>query len=141
MTLLRASTVLQAIGSSALPRSSIDANSGIQVYSRGGMFWSNKPMIMRNAPYTINNPTVGQIETRINFGHAGSSAKGQRGFAADGLPAVASAVRSKIAGYHAPHALQPEAYLSSNKHTVHTMVELEAVLSTMTRSSGAVALR
>ena len=130
---LRATTFLSGIGGakSAVPRWGLEANTGIQVYGKGGMFWSKKQIIVRNAPYTINNPHKGQIEARINFGDTASGTKGQRGFSAEGLPKPASIIKSQVAGYRAPDRLAVEQYPSSLRHTLHTLAELKVMLAEM----------
>jgi len=124
--LVRPSTFIAGVlagAGTAEPRWRFGAKA-IQVYSPGGMFWSKKSLILRNAPYTIEAPHLGQIQTRIQFGEAARAAKGSKGFV-EGLPAVAAAVKRAMSGFRAPDAMRPEDYPSKKFHTVHTLEELK----------------
>ena len=123
--LLRPQTILAAFGA-ASPRNAIGAK-GVQLYAPGGMFWSKKAMILRNAPYTIENPHLGQIETRLQFADIASRARGERGFM-DGLPIVAYRIREGMTGYRAADRMDPEAYPSRIKRTFHTAEDLRRML-------------
>jgi len=96
----------------------------VQIYAPGRMFWSKKAVIIRNAPFTIEAPHLGQIQTRINFGEIARRNKGAKGFQ-DGLPAVAYAVKTGMTGYRAPDRLREEEYPSKKQHTLHTVEELK----------------
>jgi len=125
--LLRASTflvgVLNAASGSAEARWQMGANA-IQVYAPGGMFWSSKSLILRNAPYTINNPHLGQIEVRTRFGEIARSHKGAKGFI-EGLPAIAYYIKKELTGFKAPDAMTPEDYPSKKQRTKHTLESLK----------------
>ena len=136
--LLRPQTIVAAFGS-ASPRNAIGAK-GVQIYAPGGMHWSKKALIMRNAPYTIENPTLGQIETRLTFADIASRAKGERGFI-DGLPAVAYRIREAMTGYRAADRMDPEAYPSKIKRTFHTAEDLRAMLEKKAAARRAVPAR
>ena len=131
MTLVRGSAVFAAISGKAVPRSSLGAATGMQVYSAGGMFWSKKPTILRNPPYTIDDPHDGQKEIRIEFGTLAQQAKGQRGFK-NGLPAVAAYIQEHLSGYKAPDSMAKESYPSAKRHTIHTLNELKVMLKQQT---------
>ena len=78
----------------AEPRSQFGAKT-VQIYAPGRMFWSKKGVIIRNAPYTIEAPHLGQIQARINFGEVARRHKGEKGFR-DGLPIIAWHIRNEI---------------------------------------------
>jgi len=122
--LVRPQVIFAAAGT-AQPRNKLGA-SGIQIYSPGGMFWSKKSLILRNAPYTIENPHVGQIETRLNFGDHASMNKGARGFER-GLPKVAARLQDALSGYRAANRMAPEEY-PSRQRGYHTMDDLRSML-------------
>ena len=124
MVLVRPQTILAGFGK-AQPRSAIGAK-GLQIYSPGGMFWSKKGLIVRNPPYTIENPHLGQIEVRMQFGEIARRHAGERGFI-DGLPAVAYYIRQELSGYRAPNRLPEGQYPSATKKTFHTLEELRAM--------------
>jgi len=128
MVLVRGSTFISAVfrGVTAEPRWAFGAKA-MQVYAPGGMFWSRKSVIARNAPYTIESPHAGQIEARINFGEIASRHKGEKGFR-EGLPIIAYHIKTEMSGYKAPHAMRPEDYPSKKFHTVHTLDELKRML-------------
>ena len=124
--LLRGSTFVSAVFSSggAEPRWRFGAKA-IQVYAPGGMWWARKPVIARNAPYTIESPHLGQMQTRINFGEVARRHKGEKGFR-EGLPIVAWHIKNEIGGkYKAPDRMREEDYPSKKFHTVHTLEELK----------------
>ena len=131
--LLRPNVVFAAAGT-ALPRNKLGA-CGIQAYSPGGMFWSKKSLILRNAPYTIENPHTGQIEARLNFGDHARANAGARGFER-GLPKVAARLQDALSGYRAPDRMSPEEY-PSRQGGYHSMEELKAMLERKTRAAAA----
>jgi len=122
--LLRPNVVFAAAGT-ALPRNKLGA-CGIQAYSPGGMFWSKKALILRNAPYTIENPHAGQIEARLNFGDHAQANAGARGFER-GLPKVAARLQDALSGYRAAHRMDPSEY-PSRQRGFHTMEDLDKML-------------
>ena len=127
--LVRGSTFISAVFSAtagAEPRWRFGAKA-IQVYAPGGMFWSKKSVIGRNAPYTIDSPHLGQMEARINFGEIARRHKGEKGFK-EGLPVIAYYIKTEMKGYRAPDSMRPEDYPSKKFHTVHTLDQLKAML-------------
>ena len=108
----------------AEPRSQFGAKT-VQIYAPGRMFWSKKGVIIRNAPYTIEAPHLGQIQARINFGEVARRHKGEKGFR-DGLPIIAWHIRNEIKDkYKAPDRMRPEEYPSKIRRTVHTLEDLK----------------
>jgi len=126
MALIRAQTFFAGVTGQADPRNRIGAK-GIQVYGAGGMFWSKKSVIIRNAPYTIESPHLGQIETRLTFADIAKDAKGCRGFE-DGLPCVAARIKSAMKGYRSADRMPEDMYPSRVKPSFHTVDELRAML-------------
>lgn len=96
----------------------------MQIYAPGRMFWSKKPIIMRNAPFTIESPHLGQIQVRVQFGELAKTIKGQHGFR-NGLPLAAATIQERLRGWKAPDRMVPEEYPSKLKHTIHTIEELK----------------
>jgi hypothetical protein len=94
------------------------------------VFWSKKAVVLRNQPYTVVNPHLGQMETRVHFAEIASKHKGAKGFI-EGLPAVAYYVQKEMAGYKAPNALPKEAYIK--QRGPHTAEELKAMIMARTR--------
>lgn len=119
MVKVRGSTILAA-ASGAQPMNKTGANA-IQVYGAGGMFWAKKPLILRNAPYTIEKPHLGQAETRVHFAEIAHKYKGETGFI-EGLPAVAWHIKQEMTGYRASDAMPKEYYPS--KSSYHSEEEL-----------------
>ena len=95
--------------------------SAVQIYGPGGVTWSKKPVIIRNAPYTIEHPHIGQAETRIHFGEIASRHKGEKGLI-EGLPAVAWHIKEEMKGYRAADSMPKESYPS--KGSFHTIDQL-----------------
>lgn len=129
--LVRAQTFFAGVSGLADPRNRIGAK-GIQVYGAGGMFWSKKSVLIRNAPYTIESPHLGQIETRLQFGDIARGARGCRGFE-DGLPCVAARIKAAMSGYRAADRMPEDAYPSKVKPSFHTMDELRRMLEEKAR--------
>jgi hypothetical protein len=96
----------------------------VQVYSPGGVWWSRKALIARNAPFTIEAPHLGQLQGRINFGEIARRHKGERGFR-EGLPIIAFHIKTERKGFKSPDAMRPEDYPSRKFHTVHTLEQLK----------------
>jgi len=130
MVLLRPQTLLAAFGK-PMPRSAIGAK-GVQIYGPGAMSWSKKALIIRNAPYTIESPTLGQIEVRLTFADIAHQARGMRGLR-NGLPGAASFVQEALRGYRAADRLEPEEYPSKVKRSFHTEEELRRMLEEKAR--------
>ena len=138
MVLVRPQVLLAAFGK-AMPRSAIGAK-GVQIYSPGAMSWSKKGLIVRNAPYTIESPTLGQIETRLTFADIAHQARGMRGLR-NGLPGAASFIQDAMRGYRAADSLAPEEYPSRVKRSFHTEEELRRMLEEKTRGVREVRVR
>ena len=96
----------------------------VQIYTPGGVWWSRKSVILRNAPYTIEAPHLGQIQARIDFGEIARRHKGERGFK-EGLPIIAFYVKSERTGKRSPNSMRPEDYPSRKFHTIHTLEQLK----------------
>lgn len=110
----------------AQARWNLGANNAIKVYGAGGMVWSKKPVIIANAPYTINSPTDGQADVRIQFGETARQTHGMNG-KVNGLPAPAAYMQENF-HYHSPFASPPDKYPSKMHHTLHTVEELREKL-------------
>lgn len=91
------------------------------------MSWSKKPLIIANAPYTIEKPTLGQAETRIHFAGIATRARGTHGLGPTGLPGAATVVQQSMGGYHAQHAMPKESY-PSRRSGFHTAQQLQAMV-------------
>ena len=128
--LVRPQVIFAAAGT-AQPRNKLGA-SGIQIYSPGGMWWSKKSLIIRNAPYTIENPHLGQIQARLNFGDHASMNKGATGFER-GLPKVAARLQDALTGTKMANSMAPENYPS--RHGYHTMDDLRVMLEKKKREA------
>ena len=101
----------------------------IQIHGPGRMTWSRKSLIMKNAPYTIESPTMGQIDTRVNFGLAAGAARGKRGLDPEtGLPPAAAETARKVAGFKSRYSLDPANYPSKVRGSFHTLAELQSAL-------------
>lgn len=128
MVMVRGSTFISSVfrGITAEPRWQFGSKA-MQIYAPGGMWWSKKSIIARNAPFTIDSPHLGQAEGRVNFGEVALTAKGSKGFK-EGLPIVAYTVKERVIGYKAPDRMSPEDYPSKKFHTVHTLAELKRIV-------------
>jgi hypothetical protein len=128
-------TVVAGIIGATFPRRNEMALYGLQIVSRGGVEWAEKPMWFRNVPYTAVHPTLGQLETRIHFGELASAAKGTKGLqtvttgpsAGKRLPGAAKTIAERMPGYRAPNRLEPTEYPSKLRRTLHTLEELRAL--------------
>ena len=121
---------LGALLSGTRPMNKTGANA-VQIYGAGGMTWSKKPVIMRNAPYTIEHPHLGQAETRIHFGEIAQKYKGEKGLI-EGLPAVAWHIHDEIYHkYHAEDAMPEDMYPS--KESFHTIDQLRSYVESAKR--------
>ena len=120
MVLVRPQVILAAHGKPG-PRASLAAT-GIQIYSSGGMYWSKKPLIIRNVPYTAANPHAGQIETRIHFGEIASSTAGMP------LMERLRTISERMRGYRAPSKMAESEYPSKRHGSYHTLEELKSML-------------
>jgi len=127
--LVRSQTVFSGFGK-PLPRDMIGAK-GIQIYTPGGMTWSKKSLIFRNPPYTIEDPTLGQADVRVNFGKLAKSFEGCSG-KVDGLPCVAGLIRREVLSgkksLKSPYALPESEWRSKQKPSFHTLADLEKLI-------------
>jgi hypothetical protein len=140
MVLLRPTAVLAAI-TGAFPRRSELVLYGMQLVSKGNVWWAEKAAWFRNVPVTAVYPTPGQIETRIHFGELAreAKAKGEVGTKANpklstrlGRYFVGSAayIADHMAGFRASKRMSPEQYPSRLRRTLRTLEELKAMAGT-----------
>jgi len=119
-------------GSGNIPPAKTIGSKGIQIYSPGNMTWCKKSVILRNAPYTIDNPHPGQIETRLHFGSIASKGKHMKGLDPEtGLPASAAIVSREMLNFTAPNRMPESAYPTASGNYashVHSRAQLEAML-------------
>jgi len=118
---IRPQTFVAGLAGGATPMNKMGAK-GFYVRNAGGMWWSKKPVIIANLPYTIESPTLGQIETRVEFGKIARQTRGMP--LAQRLDTIANQMR----GFRAPHRLSPEEY-PSKKSGYHTLEQLEAMMA------------
>ncbi|MGC8583513.1 MAG: hypothetical protein ACP5MH_07255 [Thermoproteus sp.] len=139
MVLVRASFVMAAVSGEMTRRNEL-ARVGMQLVTRGNVWWAQKAAWFRNVPYTAIYPTVGQMEARVHFARLAREAKsaGETGtrtkhVMSDRLKrefiGAAAYIADKMAGFKAPHAMRPEEYPSRMRRSVHTAEELEQMLS------------
>ncbi len=109
MAMLRSSTVMAGlIGiGSATPR-------------------SRKPVLIKNAPYTINTPHKGQAELRIAFGEAAKEAHNRGQININGLPGAAGYIEEQT--FNVPDKIPKDKYPSRMRHTYHTLDELKDMI-------------
>lgn len=123
MVKVRASTLIAGYGR-ATAMSAIGA-SAMQMYGPGAMVWAKRGLILRNAPFTIENPHLGQIETRLHFASLAHAARGRVGLDPEtGLPGAAAEIRKRMPGFRAPTRL-PRPYPSQVKRTFHVEADLK----------------
>jgi hypothetical protein len=137
MVLLRPTAVLASV-TGAFPRRSELVLYGMQLVSKGNVWWAEKAAWFRNVPVTAVYPTPGQIETRIQFGELAREAKtkGETGTKANpklskrlGRYFVGSAayIADNMAGFRASKRMAPEQYPSRLRRTLRTLEELKAM--------------
>ena len=131
MTLLRASIVLSGLMGANTPRRALGSTNSVLVAR--APWWSKKAIVIKNPPYTIDNPTLGQLEARINFGREARSLRGTKGFE-NGMPAIAWRLGEALRGRRMADSMPPEEYPSRKQRTVHTLEQLEAMLEKKTRA-------
>jgi len=104
-------------------------SSGIQIARTPP--WSKKAVCLRKAPFTIENPTPGQMHQRIAFGRLAQQGRG-RGFDhAKGMPGVASFIQDNAASLRGnPHKRQGPA----RSQSFHTVAQLEGMLERALRT-------
>jgi len=132
MTLVRATTVLGGtIGSDKLePRWRL-ALTGMQLAKTP--WWSKKPFVLRNVPFTATTPSPKQLAVRVAFGKAASKAKGVK-WKGTGktVPSAAESVRDLLGGGKLKGVIKslnlPEQQVSKVRHTVATLSQREAEL-------------
>ena len=132
MVKVRASTFILgsfAAAGKAEPMNKVGAKTML-VYSAGGMWWSKSPLIVKNAPHTIENPHEGQVDVRIKFGEIAKANKDKRGFE-DGLPVVAAAIKRELDKFKSPNSMHPDAYPSKRQRTIHTLDDLRRIKEEM----------
>ena len=139
MTLARPTVILAAI-TGAFPRRSELPIYGMQIVSKGNVWWAEKAAWFRNVPYTAVHPTTGQIEVRIHFGRLAKEAKARGETGTKEKPAyserlgryfvgAAAYIADHMKGFKAPHAMRPEEYPSRLRRSLHTLEELEEMLA------------
>ncbi len=128
--LLRPQTLIAGFGK-PMARNQIGAKA-VQIYAPGRMSWSKKSLIVRNAPYTIEDPTLAQIETRLTFADVAKDAAGCSGLV-DGLPCVAAAIRRTMKDYRAADTKPKEEWESRQKPSFHTVEDLKKMLEEKAR--------
>ena len=137
MVLLRPTAVLASV-TGAFPRRSELALYGMQLVSKGNVWWAEKAAWFRNVPVTAVYPTPGQIEARIQFGELAREAKtkGETGTKTNpklskrlGKYLVGSAayIADNMAGFRASKRMAPEQYPSRLRRTLRTLEELKAM--------------
>ncbi len=99
------------------------------------MYWSTKSVFLKNSPYTIEHPHDGQVEIRSEFGHAAQTAAG-KSWRGEAMPAAAAAVKAALDGKQMPHRMNPEKYPSVNKHTYHTLAQIDELKAKIGTSGG-----
>jgi len=129
MVKVRPETILAGLSGKPGPMSKVGSR-GMQIVGAGGMTWANKRAFLRNLPYTIENPHLGQIEQRLAFAEAASSARGKEGLdPATGYPQAAAAVQAQLSRRHpARHRIKSKEEYPSRIHpSFHNKNELEAL--------------
>jgi hypothetical protein len=128
----------------AFPRRSELALYGMQIVSKGRLWWAEKAAWFRNAPVTAIFPTTGQIETRIHFGELAKRAKEERKTGTREKPArserlgrnfvgAAAYIADNMYGFRAPTRIAPEEYPSRLRKTYRTLEELRGLLAARAR--------
>ena len=139
MVLLRGATVAAMASASMTPRNRL-VLSGLQLVSKGRATWAEKEAWLRNPPHTAANPTLGQLEVRIQFGELARTAKGTKGLqtittgpkAGKKVPGAAKVIAERMYGYRAPHREDPSRWESRLRRTLHTLDELKAMYAAKT---------
>jgi len=88
-------------------------------------FWSKKSVCIRKAPYTIENPTPGQIWQRIKFGTLARLARGHGFDYAKGLPGVAAYIQVHASELRGNPYSRPAGTRTST--SFHTLEQLQAM--------------
>jgi hypothetical protein len=130
-------TVVFGVVSGAFPRRSELAVYGMQIVSKGNVWWAEKAAWFRNVPVTALFPTEGQIQVRIKFGELAKEAKAKRLTGTKDKPAkserlgryfvgAAAYIADHMHGFRAPKALPKEAWESRLRRTARTLEDLKA---------------
>jgi hypothetical protein len=137
MVLVRPAFVLAALQQAMPPRSEL-ALYGLQIVQKGRVI-AKKAAWFRNVPYTVWNPTTGQLETRYYFGMLAKEAKARGEVGTRDRPrqstrlgeffyGSAAYIADHMAGFRAPHRLSPEEWPSRRRRTLRTLDGVEAEL-------------
>jgi hypothetical protein len=125
MALLRASVVMAGTfgQGSTTARRNLGASNALVISATP--FWSKRPAVIKNAPYTIDHPSRAQLDIRIKFGDLAVEAHNTRQVNLYGLPGAAGYIQQKLTNAHGAGALPKGQWPSSQKHTLHTLAELK----------------
>ena len=125
MALLRASVVMAGTfgQGSTTPRRDLGASNALVISATP--FWSKRPAVIKNAPYTIDHPSRAQLDIRIKFGDAAVEAHNTGQVNLYGLPGAAGYIQQKLSGAQGAGALPKGQWASSKKHTLHTLADLK----------------
>jgi len=125
MALLRASVVMAGTfgQGSVTARRNLSASNALVISATP--YWSKRPAVIKNAPYTINNPSAAQLDIRIKLGDTAKEAHNTGQIGLYGLPGAAGYVQQKLTGIHGAGALAKGQWASSQRHTIHTLEELK----------------
>jgi hypothetical protein len=91
-------------------------------------WFAKKPFVLRNAPYTIVAPHMGQVEQRIALAETAKVAHEQGQINIEGLPGAAGFVKITLKDKKRPHRMEPAKYPSRIQRTYHTYDELLKIL-------------
>jgi len=125
MALLRASVVMAGTfgQGSVTPRRNLGASNALVISATP--YWSKRPAVIKNAPYTIDHPSTAQLDIRIKLGDLAKEAHNTGQINLYGLPGAAGYVQQKLSGAHGMGALAKGQWASSQRHTLHTLEELK----------------
>ncbi len=92
--MLRPQTLIAGLTPGATPRNQFGAKA-VQICTAGGMTWAKNPYFLRNAPHTIEHPTIKQLAIRIRLGNLAKEARvaGKTKIFYNGLPGAAGYVQ------------------------------------------------
>ena len=127
MALLRASVVMAGTfgQGSTTARRNLGASNALVISATP--YWSKRPAVIKNAPYTIDHPTTAQLDIRIKLGDTAKEAHNTGQIGLYGLPGAAGYVQQKMTGIRGAGALAKGQWASSKKHTLHTLEELKKI--------------
>ena len=134
MALLRASVVMAGTfgQGSTTARRNLGASNALVISATP--FWSKRPAVIKNAPYTIDHPSTAQLDIRIKLGDAAKEAHNTGQVNINGLPGAAGYVQQKLSGAHGAGALPKGLWASSKRHTLHTLEELKRMAAATART-------